>query len=93
MLSGGDFLTENKYKLLGSFLNNSCQTEDADYWQDWHRFSSRQQRKIPMGGLLGISLVTPPIGFEQLWWKWWKVAEIFHFGKGTTMGQGRIQIS
>lgn len=77
---------------LDEFLLNPGEESNALYWHDWHRRSSRQDKRIPMGGLRGTALITPPQGRETLWWRWWRLAEHFHLGKGTTMGLGRLRM-
>lgn len=58
-------------------------------WYDWMRLSSRQNRLIPMGGILGSATyegdLTPflPLLALGTW---------VHVGKGTSMGLGRISV-
>ncbi len=57
-------------------------------WDDYARFSNRQKKKVPMGGLTGECFCKcdlPGLG------KWIKCAELLHVGKGASMGLGRIQ--
>ncbi len=59
-------------------------------WHDWERYSSRQQRKVTLGGLLGtleIEDTIPPDLAALL-----RTAEILHAGKGATFGLGRIAL-
>lgn len=59
------------------------------HWFDYKRYSSRQSKKIPMGGLVGkVYFQDAPDWF----WAWVKVAEIVHVGKGTSMGLGKVEI-
>lgn len=59
-------------------------------WKDWSRYSNRQRRKVPMGGLMGETLIldAPP----EIW-TWLKIAELVHVGKGAGMGLGKIEVS
>jgi hypothetical protein len=59
-------------------------------WYDVHRFSNRQQKKIPMGGLVGTLKVKdlPP---AQTFWL--QTASLIHAGKGAMMGLGKINLS
>ncbi len=57
-------------------------------WDDYSRFSNRQKRKVPMGGLVGeCTFVSDLPGLG----KWLKCAELLHVGKGAAMGLGRIE--
>lgn len=60
------------------------------YWQDWARYSNRQGRKIPMGGVMGEILVEMQ-GLEPLWPLLW-VGQWVHAGKGAVMGLGRYEL-
>lgn len=58
-------------------------------WVDWARRSTRQKRRIPMGGLTGSIHLTD--GFEPLWpWLW--AGQWLHVGKGAVMGLGRYRL-
>lgn len=58
-------------------------------WDDFSRFSNRQKRKVPMGGLVGeCSFNTNLAGIGQ----WLRCAELVHVGKGTAMGLGRVEM-
>lgn len=59
-------------------------------WQDWARYSSRQERKVPMGGVVG-EMVLETAGWEELWPLLW-VGQWVHAGKGTSMGLGRYEV-
>lgn len=59
-------------------------------WQDWERYSNRQQRKVPMGGVTGEWVWETGDeweGWERLWLVQW-----LHAGKGTSMGLGRFAV-
>ncbi len=57
-------------------------------WDDYARFSNRQRKKVPMGGLVGTCrFSTDIIGLN----KWLKCAELLHIGKGAAMGLGRVE--
>ena len=59
-------------------------------WQDWARYSTRQQRRIPMGGVVGHSVVEAG-GLEPLWPMLW-LGQWTHLGKGAVMGLGRYLV-
>jgi hypothetical protein len=59
-------------------------------WQDWQRYSNRQERKVPMGGIVGEwiwEVGEEWDGWEHLWLVQW-----LHAGKGTSMGLGRYTV-
>ncbi len=60
-------------------------------WQNWSRYSTRQRRKIEMGGVTGElryrgETIAPY--WPLLWTGQW-----LHLGKGATMGLGRYRIT
>ena len=60
------------------------------FWVDWERYSSRQDRRMKLGGLVGRAEYRGPwreFG-EVLRW-----GEILHVGKGCTFGLGKYLIS
>lgn len=59
-------------------------------WQDWARYSSRQQKKIPMGGVVGFYELDTA-GLEPLWPLLW-AGQWTHVGKGAVMGLGRYKL-
>ena len=60
-------------------------------WHDWTRYSSRQQTRMNMGGLLGRITVRFE-GLEALWPNVW-LGQWTHAGKGTSMGLGRYRLA
>ncbi|MCP4352568.1 MAG: CRISPR system precrRNA processing endoribonuclease RAMP protein Cas6 [Desulfobacterales bacterium] len=58
-------------------------------WWDLARYSGRQKRKVPLGGLVGKAVVKNPCSLDM---EWWKTAELLHVGKGAAMGLGKIEI-
>lgn len=80
MHDGGDFL-----KLYGSVR---LRNEDL-HWFDWGRYSSRQQRKIKLGGIMGsfelYGDITPFVPFLC-------IAELLHTGKSAVMGLGKYRL-
>ena len=60
-------------------------------WQDWTRYSSRQDALMQMGGLVG-TLTLPAAGLEPFWPYLW-LGQWTHVGKGAVMGLGRYRLS
>lgn len=59
-------------------------------WKDWTRFSSRQQRKMTLGGVVGEWKLAGDLG-ELLPWFW--LGQWLHVGKNATMGMGMYALS
>ncbi|MEW5958287.1 MAG: CRISPR system precrRNA processing endoribonuclease RAMP protein Cas6 [Chloroflexota bacterium] len=58
-------------------------------WQDWSRFSGRQQQRIEMGGLVGQVTYEGDLGdYLPLL----ALGELVHGGKGAVFGNGQYQI-
>lgn len=58
-------------------------------WFDWERYSSRQDRKVPLGGLVGEAFYEGPL---SAFWPLLRLGELLHVGKGTVFGQGKIAV-
>jgi hypothetical protein len=57
-------------------------------WKDFSRYSNRQKRKVPMGGLVGkVDISTA----EDWVATWMQAAQTLHLGKGAAMGFGRVE--
>lgn len=59
-------------------------------WQDWERYSNRQQRKVPMGGIIGEWVWE--VGDDWDGWEHLSLVQWLHAGKGTSMGLGRYSV-
>jgi len=58
-------------------------------WLDWQRYSSRQNGKINLGGLVGSITYEGDLGvFMPLL----KLGELVHVGKGTVFGMGKYEL-
>lgn len=88
------FHVENKkppidvHKLLG--LSEQIQkVKENTFWYDWERYSSRQNTRMKLGGILGeitySGHLTPFVSYI-------KAGEILHVGKGTSFGLGKYEI-
>jgi hypothetical protein len=63
--------------------------ERALRWQDWTRFSSRQQQEMTLGGVIGDWTLRGDLK-ELLPWFW--LGQWLHVGKNATMGMGRYSL-
>ncbi|MBI3950574.1 MAG: CRISPR system precrRNA processing endoribonuclease RAMP protein Cas6 [Acidobacteria bacterium] len=59
-------------------------------WQDWERYSNRQQARMKMGGFVGEMEVT---GLDRDFLPVLALGELLHVGTGTTMGLGRFEVT
>ncbi len=59
-------------------------------WQDQRRYSSRQRRTVPIGGVRGVALVDAP-ALGDLWPYLW-LGQYTFAGKGASFGLGRYRI-
>lgn len=59
-------------------------------WEDWQRYSHRQQKALLMGGLVGKITYQ---GELEPFMPYLRMAEIFHVGKGTVFGLGNITMN
>lgn len=71
------------------FAGMGLRVEMTVAWKDWSRYSNRQRKKVPMGGLAGEALIhDAPVEL----WDWLRFACLVHVGKGAVMGLGRIAL-
>ncbi len=59
-------------------------------WRDLKRYSNRQKKKVPMGGMVGQLLLNTSLPWIG---PWLRTAELIHVGKGAAMGLGRVEMS
>ncbi|WP_207148214.1 CRISPR system precrRNA processing endoribonuclease RAMP protein Cas6 [Halorhodospira halochloris] len=82
--------TETDFRYLTQLGRSIGLNRSELHWFDWHRHSTPQDRRVPMGGLLGeFQLDSVP---EEIWpWVW--LGQWLHVGKGAVMGMGRYQLA
>lgn len=85
----GSLFGKEIWKALQHQFESQDKIEYNLKWQDLYRYSKRQKRKIPMGGLVGSVTVPNP---SPWFMEWWQVASLVHVGKGAAMGLGKINI-
>jgi hypothetical protein len=59
-------------------------------WKDWTRFSSRQEREMTLGGVVGEWKLAGELG-DLLPWLW--LGQWLHVGKNATMGMGKYSLA
>lgn len=63
--------------------------EDRTRWEDWTRYSSRQDRRMTLGGLVGHAVYE---GDLAPFWPFLVFGQWTHVGKNATFGLGRYEI-
>lgn len=58
-------------------------------WDDYKRYSNRQGKKVPMGGIVGDVRLK---GADETVLSLLRTAELLHVGKGAALGLGRVEI-
>lgn len=58
-------------------------------WQNWTRYSSRQQQKMLLGGVIGELILE---GELQEFLPFLKLGEYLHIGKNTVFGLGQYRL-
>jgi hypothetical protein len=61
-------------------------------WREDTRYSHRQDRRVPAGGLYGAVQLHADKEVCTIWADWLGRAERLHLGKGTSMGLGRLSV-
>ena len=62
-------------------------------WHDLKRFSSTQNEKLPLGGLVGNTTIMGPNKALKTLLPLLQLGEQLHIGKETVMGLGRYRLS
>jgi hypothetical protein len=62
---------------------------DRTRWRDWTRYSSRQDRRMKLGGLVGEAEYE---GALDAAWPFLEFGQWTHVGKNATFGLGRYEI-
>jgi hypothetical protein len=77
------------YKGLVEKAGAVVTVESAVSWQDWERYSGKQQRRIDMGGLVGwVRYAGPLSDFRSLL----MLGSVVHVGKGSVFGNGKYEV-
>lgn len=75
------------YAALLEQARNGVHTKNAELrWYDWERYSSRQNKKLKMGGFVGNITYE---GEMRDFLPFVKMGEYLHIGQGTTFGLGK----
>ena len=85
----GQPLGKERWLGLKQNLEQDGNLRGTFHWWDYKRYSGRQKRQIPMGGIVGKATLRNPSPTEI---EWWKAAELVHVGKGAAMGLGKLEL-
>lgn len=83
----GEILSREEWQGLKEIFKQVKVDKEELHWLDLKRYSSRQRKKIPLGGLVGRVYLNT---VSSWWLKWWQLASLVHVGKGAGMGLGKI---
>lgn len=64
-------------------------SEKNGYFEDWQRYSLRQEEQLPFGGVKGQISFYGNLGLAPLLMK---MAQVLHIGSKTTFGLGKIEV-
>jgi hypothetical protein len=76
-------------QIIESARENVRIEENQLDWADWERYSTRQDRRMQLGGIVGMISYT---GSLKAYLPWLRLGEITHIGKNTAFGLGRYVI-
>lgn len=80
---------EVDFKKLLPEINNISMVNADLHWFDWARYSSRQKKKIALGGIMGSFNLD---GNLKKLYPYLKMGEFFHLGKSAVLGMGKYEI-
>ena len=63
------------------------------HWHDWHRYSSRQQQEMTLGGVLGRWTLYADTHILAMLWPWLWLGQWLHVGKNASMGMGAYTLT
>lgn len=80
-------LGKERWNLIKENIPHHDELNSNIRWLDLKRYSNRQRRHVPLGGIIGsISIIDKGL------YHWFKVASLVHVGKGASMGLGKLEI-
>lgn len=78
------------YPLLRTAISEAVIRFPNLHWFDWARYSSRQKKRIAMGGIMGDFVLE---GNLSELYPYLKMGELFHLGKGAVLGMGKYVVA
>jgi len=89
LFADGKPLGKERYLALTQAFADTAAIQCDLSWVDYNRYSNRQHKKVPMGGLVGAATLNAS---ESWVFPWLQAASLVHVGKGASMGLGKIII-
>jgi hypothetical protein len=90
LFANGEPLGKERYLALAQAFADTVTIQSDLSWVDYSRYSNRQHKKVPMGGLVGAATLKAS---ESWVFPWLQAAGLVHVGKGASMGLGKIILS
>ena len=81
----------NDYSNVYKFTGNWTIMEQNTQWKDHLHYSARQKKEMLLGGLVGNFVLSGKFSFYE--YSLLQFAELFHCGKNTNFGLGKIKVS
>jgi len=90
LFAGGELLGKERYEAIMSRFSGITTLHGRLSWLDYSRYSSRQHKKVSMGGLIGTAV----FDVSEAWLSpWLQASSLVHVGKGASMGLGKIVVN
>ena len=77
------------FNILKKYIDAVKLSEADLHWFDWSRYSSRQKKRIALGGIMGNFVLQ---GNMTVLYAYLKMGELFHLGKSCVLGMGKYTI-
>ena len=85
----GQKLDDSRFKDLIEQATKVKTINRTLYWDDWERYSNRQETRMNMGGFIGEAVYE---GDFEPFWPYIRLGEYVHVGKGSGFGLGRYGV-
>ncbi len=89
LFSDGEPLGRERWMEMQQQFTFNGNVREHLHWEELERYSGRQKRKMPMGGLVGEAEIFFPSPQVT---QWLRAAEVLHVGKNASMGLGRVEL-
>ena len=85
----GQKLDDSGFKGLIEQAGNIKTVKRDLHWEDWERYSNRQETRMKMGGFMGEAVYE---GDFSPFWPYIRLGEYVHVGKGSGFGLGKYTV-
>jgi hypothetical protein len=87
LFADGQVMGKDRYINLMDIFSKLNSIQENLSWLDYSRYSNRQHKKVPMGGLVGSAVFDASDSWII---PWLQAASLVHVGKGASMGLGKV---